>query len=147
MARHIGQILFQEFQASQDHAEQVVEVVRHPAGELAHRLHLLRLQQLRLGLLAPRDVAHGADEAPAAGALGKLLDLEIHRELAAVPAAAPHLAADADDLGDAGLEVPAYVPVVLRIRGRRHQDRDIAPDQLARRIAEYSLGRPVEGEN
>jgi cytochrome c-type biogenesis protein CcmH/NrfG len=32
-----------------DDREQVVEVVRDPAGELAHRLHLLRLAQLALG--------------------------------------------------------------------------------------------------
>jgi len=38
-------------QAAGDALQQVVEVVREPAGELAHRFHLLRLAQLlpRLG--------------------------------------------------------------------------------------------------
>src|SRR6185437_13842874 len=33
-----------------DHREHVVEVMRHAAGELADRVHLLRLPQLRLEL-------------------------------------------------------------------------------------------------
>ena len=33
-----------------DHLQHVVEVVRHPAGKLPHRLHLLRLAQLILQL-------------------------------------------------------------------------------------------------
>ncbi len=33
----------QEFAIADDDGEQIVEVVRHAAGELAHRLHLLRL--------------------------------------------------------------------------------------------------------
>ncbi len=34
-------------------AEQVVEIMRHAAGEVADRLHLLRLEKLRLRLLGP----------------------------------------------------------------------------------------------
>src|SRR5450432_2837456 len=41
--RHAGQ--------AQDHRQQVVEVVGHPAGQVAHRLHLLGLPEVRLDLL------------------------------------------------------------------------------------------------
>ncbi len=40
----------QQLQAAGDAGQQVVEVVRQAAGELAHRLHLLALPQRRLGL-------------------------------------------------------------------------------------------------
>jgi hypothetical protein len=56
----------QHVEAADDRCQQIVEVVRHPAGELAHRLHLLALAQrlLRGGELglAPfvgRDIAPG----------------------------------------------------------------------------------------
>src|SRR4028119_341449 len=39
----------QQFQAAGDAGEEVVEVVRETAGELAHRLHLLALAQAFLG--------------------------------------------------------------------------------------------------
>ena len=51
------------FAVAEDRGQQVVEVVRDAAGELADRLHLLRLVQLRLDvavLLAPRVVAQFA---------------------------------------------------------------------------------------
>ena len=41
----------QQIEIADDDAEQIVEIVRHAAGEIADRLHLLRLAQLRLGLL------------------------------------------------------------------------------------------------
>ena len=51
-----------------DDGEQIVEVVRDAAGELAHGLHLLRLAQRRLGLLAqPRlglELLGARDEIP-----------------------------------------------------------------------------------
>ena len=51
--RIVGQALAQQFQAAQDRHQQIVEVVRHAAGELAHRVHLLRLEQ-RLARLFQR---------------------------------------------------------------------------------------------
>ena len=56
-----------------DRGQEVVEVVRHPAGELADRLHLLALHELRLerlqlgrvgehGEQRRRAVEHGAGE-------------------------------------------------------------------------------------
>ena len=42
--------LLQEVQAARDAGQQVVEIVREAAGELAHSLHLLALAQRLLGL-------------------------------------------------------------------------------------------------
>ena len=41
-------LLADELGVVEDHGEQVVEVVRHAAGELAERLHALRALQRRL---------------------------------------------------------------------------------------------------
>ena len=47
-----GQVLAEEQLAvAQDDAEQVVEVVGHPAGQPSHRLHLLALAELLLGVV------------------------------------------------------------------------------------------------
>ena len=79
----------QQLQAAGDAGQQVVEVVREAAGELAHRLHLLRLAQLLLQLLALGDVAAGGvdlvvlgDAVPAVGAIGAVLGAQPHVEVA-----------------------------------------------------------------
>jgi hypothetical protein len=46
-----------EIEVAQDHSQHVVEIVRHPAGQIADRLHLLRLAQLFFGADAHADVA------------------------------------------------------------------------------------------
>ncbi len=46
----LGDAGLQQLQAAGHAGQQVVEVVRQPAGELAHRLHLLALPQLLLGV-------------------------------------------------------------------------------------------------
>jgi hypothetical protein len=48
----VGDLLLQVVRVVQDHREQVVEVVGHAAGQLAHGLEPLRLVQLHLQLLA-----------------------------------------------------------------------------------------------
>ena len=53
----------QQLEVADDDGQQVVEIVRDAAGELADRLHLLRLAQLRLGF-ALGDVAQDDDEKP-----------------------------------------------------------------------------------
>ena len=53
-------ILLQVFDVGHDDHEDVVEVVRHAAGQLADRLHLLGLPKLLLGMVVVRHVA--ADE-------------------------------------------------------------------------------------
>ena len=56
LGQHVG--------IEQDRGQQVVEVVRDPAGELAERFHALRLRELQLGVLLLGDVGHhGADAA------------------------------------------------------------------------------------
>ena len=47
----VRQPLAEQVEVGQHRHQQVVEVVRHAAGELAHRLHLLRLEQLGQGHL------------------------------------------------------------------------------------------------
>ena len=68
-----GSRLLQQLQAAQDRHQQIVEIVRHAAGELADGIHLLRLKQRLarlfqrfLGLLALGDVARDLGEADAA---------------------------------------------------------------------------------
>jgi hypothetical protein len=56
-----------------DDREQVVEVVRDAPGELADRVHLLHLEQLRLELLARGDVLHRADGVAGARRPGECL--------------------------------------------------------------------------
>ena len=46
----------QHVEIADDDCEQVVEVMRHAAGEVADRLHLLRLNELGLGLASLGDV-------------------------------------------------------------------------------------------
>ncbi|HBQ10284.1 MAG TPA: hypothetical protein DEF51_03515, partial [Myxococcales bacterium] len=54
--RPFDDALREEVREAQDRAEHVVEVVRDAADQLADRLHLLRLDQLGLGVLEPPDV-------------------------------------------------------------------------------------------
>ena len=56
-------------EVADDHAEQVVEVVRQAAGQLAHRLDPLRVAELLLHLHALRDVTHRSDDDRAVGRL------------------------------------------------------------------------------
>jgi len=60
-----------------------------------------------------------------------LADRQADREGRAVLADPEHLAADADDVRDAGLEVARHVARVLLLVRRGHQDLDAAPDRLA----------------
>ena len=70
-ARHVGHVGGQQLQVAGDDLQQVVEVVRHAAGEFADRFHLLRLLQFERraahlfgGRPFRRHVAaHGVDEA------------------------------------------------------------------------------------
>ena len=63
----LGKVSPDHVEAADDDGEQIVEVVSDTAGELADRLHLLRLAQKLLGLAAglvlgfefTRAVAHG----------------------------------------------------------------------------------------
>ena len=61
-----------EFAIADDDGEQVVEVVRHAARELAHRLHLLRLGEFGLQRLLLGDV-HQIEDRPAGHGTGQKL--------------------------------------------------------------------------
>ena len=43
--RIVGQALAQQLQTAQHRHQQIVEIMRHAAGQLADRFHLLRLEQ------------------------------------------------------------------------------------------------------
>ena len=57
-----AQPALEQLRVAEDGGEEVVEVVRHAAGEAADGLHLLRLPHLLLKEPAHREVLHGADE-------------------------------------------------------------------------------------
>jgi hypothetical protein len=129
-----------------DDRQQIVEVVRQAAGELADRFHLLRLAQLcalRLHLAPFGHVAHDADEGMVAG-VRRFADRELHRKGRAVFAAAHHLATGADDLRHAGGEICRDVAIVFAMVRFRHQDADILPDDLVRGVAEQADAGLVE---
>jgi hypothetical protein len=89
--------LLQQLQIAHDDGEQVVEIVRDAAGELAHGLHLLRLAELLLHRPTLSDVFLDGDEV---GDFVPLLDRrdrgELAEQLAVLPLidklAAPHAA-------------------------------------------------------
>ena len=126
-----------------DDRQEIVEVVREPARELADRLHLLRLRQLFFGALALAEVMNDADEDRAALLL-RLADRQVDRECRAVLALADDLAADADDLGLMGMQVVGEVAVVLPAIGRGHQHLDVLADHFFGAIAEQTLTRGIE---
>ena len=55
----------QHFETALQHGQQIVEIMRHPAGQLTERLHLLCLVEFGLG---PRPPIHLAVQAPRGGA-------------------------------------------------------------------------------
>ena len=55
-----GDIFLQQIEIAKNGHEEIVEIMRHATGQLADHLHLLRLAQLVLGILAMADlVQHG----------------------------------------------------------------------------------------
>ncbi len=56
--RIVGQALAQQIEVAHHSHQKIVEVMRDAAGELADRLHLLRLTQLFLRLLAGSNLLH-----------------------------------------------------------------------------------------
>ena len=102
------EMLLQQLEVAGDHEQQVVEVVRDAAGQLPDGLHLLRLRQPSLAfpqrlldMLAVAEIMdHAGEVAPAVGL--EFADRQMQRKGGAVLAPAAHLAANADDLLDAG---------------------------------------------
>ena len=111
----LARLAHQELGVPQDDAQRVVEVVGDAAGQTADRLHLLRLQQLRLEPLALGDVLEGHSHAVA----GQREDL--HGEYAIVGAltvAFPHLAQVSSLPREEHLPVLAGVVRIEHVRER-----------------------------
>src|SRR5262249_29578444 len=102
--------------------------------------------QRPFGRFAFGDVADDADEDRPAFLLG-LADGKVHRKGRAVLAAADDFAADADDLGLAGVEVAFDVAVVLAPIGFGHQHLDVLADDLVGGIPEQLLARRIEHQH
>ena len=113
------------------------------AGELADRLHLLRLAQLLLHLLAARQVADEAGEdAPPVGP--RFADRELDREDLPVLGDGLDEAAVADDPRLARALVVGHVGVVLGPIGLGHEDLDVPADHLLGAVAEQRRGPGAE---
>ena len=124
--------------------QQVVEVVRDAAGQLADRLHLLGLPELLFDPLGRSDVADESREEAARRGFD-LSDSELHWKVAAVLAPPADDAPDADDPLIAGAPVAFQVVVVLAAIGLGHEHADVAPHHLFGRIPEKALGGAAEG--
>ncbi len=59
----LGQALLENFTVADDYAQQIIEIVRDPSGELPNSLHLLCLAQLFLQKFPLRDVPKNGDDA------------------------------------------------------------------------------------
>ena len=73
----------------------------------------------------------------------QLADGQVHRESAAVLAAAHHLAADADDLPLSRRQVIGQIAVVLTLIRRGHQHLHVVAHHLVAGVPEQPLGRRV----
>ena len=139
--------LFQELVVAGDHEEQVVEVVRDAAGQLPDGLDLLGLGQTLalpecfLYMPAIAEIMDHAGEIAPAIRL-ELADGQMQRKGGAVPAAAAHLAADSDDLLDAGRLIVGDVAIMLRLVGLRHEDLDVLADQFRRIVEQIGVQSP-----
>ena len=118
----------------------IIEIVCDAAGELADRLHLLRLPELLLHLLPAREVADEAGENSFA-VRARFADRQLHRELRAVLGEALDQPAVADDARFAGPEIIGNVAVVLRAVGLGHQHLDVVADHFLGSISEQVRGR------
>ncbi len=138
-----------EFQAAQHHRQQVVEVVRDAAGQLADGVHLLRLEQrlpclveMLLGLSPLGEIARDLREAQKlAGRAADRVDDDMRPEARAVLAHAPALGLElAGALGrlQRGRRKPT-LDVLVRI-----EDREVLPDHFMGGIALEALGRPSD---
>ena len=133
----------EHFQIGDDRRQEVVEIVRDAAGELADRLHLLRLAKLVFDLLAAGEVADEAGEDPLS-VRARFADRQFHRENCAVLGLAFDQPAVADDPRFAGPEIIADVAVMLDPVGFGHQHPDVASDDFFGAVAEQLCRRGAE---
>ena len=128
-----AQVIQQQVGIAGDRREDVVEVVRHAAGQAPHSLHLLRLAQLLLQADALGDVARGAEDSDQLA----LAELGRGRELAHPIVALP--GAYAQQAHAIGLPADGAAEQLER---ERHV---VGVDELLERLAKPLLARPTEG--
>ena len=144
----IGQPLPQQLQAAQDRHQQIVEIMRDAAGELADRIHLLRLEQRLagalqrlLGVFAFGDVAGDLGEAEEPAILAADgIDHHMRPEAGAVLAHPPAFAFE-PPLSHRGFQRPLRHrpwPILLGI-----ESREMLADDFIRGIALDALGAGV----
>ena len=124
-----GQIGENHFAVTRNDGEQIVEIVRHPACQLADGFQLLGLVELRLQFLFFRDVLHDTDEM-AAALQQEPGNGEIDGEGGTIFAQSPDLPGAADHLRLAGPQVVGEVAIVLRMVRLRHQHFHVGADDL-----------------
>ena len=135
------QLRLEQLEIAEDHGQQVVEVMRHAAGELAHRLHALGLQQDRLLLAFGGRVVdeHEATQRAAAAADNGALDDRGGKQLA-------RLAAEPSGMGlGSGLRrCGAGVEEAHAALGILEQARHALAQHLGLGIAEHARERRVD---
>jgi hypothetical protein len=122
-------LALEQLEIAEHRRQQVVEVVRNAAGELSHRLHLLRLSQLLFEAARIGEVDRGAED-PLHGAVGS-----DERNEDRAPDDAPH-------------RQLAHEFVLERAPGRRavavfriEESRIARREDLVRCLADHLLGR------
>ena len=136
----VRQPLAHQLEAAEHRHQQIVEVVRDAAGELADRIHLLRLEQRLAGLLEPLlrlaalgDVARDLGEADDLAAIvADGIDDDMRPEAAAVLAHAPAFLLEAA-LAPGGVERLLRLAVAAVLLGV--ELREVAADDLVRQVA------------
>ena len=144
----IGHVAAQQIEAAQHDGQQIVEVVRHAAGQLADRLDLLRVHQRlaravegELRLAALGDVARDLGEADQpARRLADGVDHDVGPEAGAVLALPPALGLEAAfALGDRqAARRLAAAAVLVGV-----EDREMLADDFVRPVALDALGAGV----
>ena len=140
-----------ELAVAEDAGQQVVEIVRDPAGELADRLHLLRLPELRLAVAERRHVAHRATD-DRARSLHEHAGVERHLDerLVFVPVAAVELQRPlaVGELPEGGVDAVARVGVEVVQREPRGFLGAVPEERTQRRVAlDQFLGGGVGQED
>ena len=139
----VGQAALHEFEAGADRHQQVVEIVRHAAGELADRFELLALAERRLGLVARRlrlaplgDVDHRHHHAgDVAAAFERRARRDLHlRDLAR---AFDEEIGDVVDRAVGGVEPRAVFGAVHGERFGRDEVAERAPDDLVAAVVAH----------
>ena len=109
--------------------QRILHFVRHHGGHLAEPRQRRLLAQLRLELHARREVVQNPRKLRLP-VDHHFTDGQVDWKRRPVLSASGHFAADADDALLAGREIPAHVLVVLVMVRLRHQDVDVAADDV-----------------